>query len=396
MNKAPYYTPEMQRYRDRATSERQNKMMDSLMYDITDLFNRANLNEKEIIMLQERFEVSEHYREETYDEIRAEIVKLKQEIESLQKPGILYNKTYYPQEMNTKDAIDESERALLDKQHDLIMLPYSLFSSSKLFMFDNINNEYIIPRQLKYSVTPAADGISIRENDFLDAVTPDNSRIWLRTHEFFAGLKNEVEATIVLKLPEDVILANDINTIFLHPFPLNSIDIMNVEFRMNGGWATIPGFQPVEKAGNSKFCFPNLEAQEIRVTLRQRHYMEKSGRQIFHIGLRELGVYNNDYQTGVGRFNIPMKLNKTFVNKEILEIKPIFQNASALFNDDNRLVTFKVYEVKDDGTESYISDTLPIRTSSNNLVLKGSVLFDNHNRITPTIKRVEVSYKGDA
>ena len=398
MNKAPYYQPHIARYRDKATSTKNNLMMEDLMYDITDLFNQTNKHRQEIDTLRERFEIAEHYSQEHIDQLTATIQKLQEDVYALQHPGHTYIKTYYPQDMNVDGILDTSEQALLDTQHDLIMLPYSAFSSSKLFVFDEINNEYIVPYQLKYEVLPAADGFNIRENSLLDAIIPDEFKLWHRRYEYFSGFMNDVEAQVIIHLPEDTISNKDVNTIYIHPFPLNSIDIMNVEYRMNGNWTTIPGFQPVMEADNSKFCFPELEARSIRITLRQRHYVEKSGRQIFHMGLREVGVLNNDYQTGIGRFNVPVKFNETFTNKEILGVNAIFSNASALslYQKDSRLATFKVYEVNSDGSESYLSDTFPIRTTKNEIVLKGTVSFDNYTRITPTIERVEVSYKGDS
>lgn len=398
MNQAPYYTPHIARYRDKAASSKNNAMMEDLMYDITDLFNQANTHDKEIRMLKERFEVANHYGQEHIDQLLSLITKLEEDIFTLKSPGQEYIKTFYPHDMSVADIRDESERALIDTQHDLVMLPYSSFSSSKLFIYDDINDEYIVPRQLEYEVIPAADDLNIHENDLIDALTPDANKIWHRKYEYFTGTKTEVTAQVIIHLPEDIISNKDINTIYLHPFPLNSVDIMDVEYRMNGEWTSIPGFEPVHRADNTKFCFPELEARSIRFTLRQRHYVEKAGRQIFHMGLREIGILNNDYQTGIGRFTIPVKFNETFINKEILGVEAAFSNTSALslFREDSRLATFKVYEVNSDGSESYLSDTFPIRTTKNEIVLRGTVSFDNYARITPTIKKVTVTYKGDS
>lgn len=398
MNKAPFYAPHISRYRDRAPSEKNNKMMNDLMYDITELFNQANEQNATIDSLREQFEVASYYNQEHIDKLQSQITKLQEDTIALQSPGKEYIKTYFPQDMNVDGIRDESEMALIDKQHDIVMLPYSMFSSSKLYIHDELNNEYILPKQLKFSISPLADGFNIKENDFTNALAPDDYKLWHRKYEYFSGLKNEVEAQIELDLPEDIISNKDVNTIYIHPFPLNSIDIMNVEYRLNGEWRSVPGFQPVIEADNTKFCFSELEMRSVRITLRQRHYVEKSGRQVFHMGLREVSILNNDYQNGIGRFNIPVQFNETFINKEILNVKPTFSNADALslYKEDSRLATFKVYEVNSDGSETYLSDTFPVRTTKNALVLKGTIAFDKYTRITPTISKVEVAYKGDA
>lgn len=398
MNKAPFYTPHISRYRDRAPSDKSNKMMNELMYDITELFNQANHQNLWIDTLKEQFEVMAHYNQEHVDKLQSTIQKLQEDVTALQSPGKEYVKTYFPQDMNTDGIKDQSEIALIDKQHDIVMLPYSMYSSSKLYIHDEINNEYILPKQLKYEVQPLADGFNIRENDFSNALIPDEFKLWHRKYEYFSGLKNEVEAQIIIDVPEDIISNKDVNTIYIHPFPLNSVDIMNVEYRMNGEWKSIPGFQPTIEADNTKFCFSELEMRSVRITLRQRHYVEKSGRQVFHMGLREVSILNNDYQNGIGRFNIPVQFNETFINKEILDVKATFSNAGALslFQEDSRLATFKIYEVNSDGSETYLSDTFPIRTTKNAVVLKGTIAFDKYTRITPTISKVEVAYKGDA
>lgn len=398
MNQAPFYTPHESRYRDRAESSKGNKMMNALMHDITELFNQANAQNTSIETLKEQFEVMSYYNQEHIDKLQAYIQRLEEDVTSLQSPGKTYVKTYFPQDMNTDGIKDDSEKALIDRQHDLVMLPYSMFSSSKLYVYDELNDEYILPQQLRFDIEPLADGFNIRENDFKNALVPDEFLLWHRKYEYFSGLKNDVEAKVIVHLPEDIISNKDVNTIYIHPFPLNSIDIMNIEYRMNGEWTTVPGFKPTLEADNTKFCFSELEVRSLRITLRQRHYVEKSGRQVFHMGLRELSVLNNDYQNGIGRFNIPVQFNETFINKEILDVKATFSNESALslHQEDSRLATFKIYEVNSDGSETYLSDTFPIRTAKSQIVLKGTIAFDKYTRITPTISKVEVTYKGDA
>jgi hypothetical protein len=398
MTNAPYYEKSTVRFRDAAESEKFNDHIEEVFYDLTELFNMANEQERDIQTIRSFHEVGSHFAQEQMDQMKRELAALKEDLSAVQRPGQEYTKMLFPADAAPDETVDEYERALIDTQHDVITLPFSSFSSSKLYLYDELNHEYIVPNTLQYDVTPHVDNLIIKETDFIHAITPDEFAFWHRQYTYFSGLKDQVEAQITIKLPDNIISNRDVNTIYIHPFPLNTMDIMNVEYQLDGGWRTIPGFKPIEEAGNVRLCFSPLEMSDVRVTLRQRHFITKGNQQIFHMGLRELGVSHNDYQVGVGRFDIPVEFNTAFSNKEIISIKPIYLNEETLSvnQKSTRLLTFKVYEVDDNGNLIYLNDTFPIQIKKRKILLKGVLSFDQNTRSAPTLSGIELTYKGDS
>jgi hypothetical protein len=398
MSNAPFSSKSKVRYRDTAESGKYNDHIDEVFYDLTELFNLSNEQEREIETMRQFFEVGSHFAQEQMDQMKRELQALKEDLSAVQRPGLEYVKMLFPSDARPDVEVDEYERALIDTQHDVITMPYSTYSSSKLYIHDDLNQEYTVPNTLKYDITPKADNLTIKENSLLDAITPDEFTFWHRQYTYFSGLKDSVEAKISIKLPDNIISNRDVNTIYIHPFPMNTMDIVDVEYQLDGGWRTIPGFKPIENAGNVKFCFSPLEMSEVRITLRQRHFVVKGNQQIFHMGLRDIGISHNDYQVGVARFEIPVEFNDAFTNKELLDIKPVYFNEGTLsvHQKNTRLLTFKVYEVDENGKLHYLNDTFPIQVKQKRILLKGVMSFDQNTRSAPTLTGVELTYKGDS
>jgi hypothetical protein len=398
MTNAPYYQKQTVRFRDAASSGKFNDHIDEVFYDLTELFNAANHQEQDLQTIREFHEVGSHFAQEQMDQMKRELTALMEDLSAVQSPGQEYTKKLFPADARPDETVNEDERALIDTQHDIITLPFSSYSSSKLYLYDELNAEYIVPNTLQYDVTPHADNLIIKETDFMSAITPDEFKFWHRQYTYFSGLKDFVEAQVTIKLPDEIISNRDVNTIYIHPFPLNTLDIVNVEYQLDGGWRTIPGFQPIEEAGNVRFCFSSLEMSDIRITLRQRHFITKGSQQIFHMGMREIGVSHNDYQVSVGRFEIPVEFNQAFSNKEITNIQPVYMNEETLSVNQKgtKLVTFKIYEVDDNDNLLYLNDTFPIQVKNNKILLKGVLSFDQNTKSAPTISAVELTYKGDS
>lgn len=398
MTHAPFYSGQSERFRSKAESSRYNQHVDETLYDITELCNIANELEREQERTRAFFEVGSHFAQEQMDQMKRELQTLQEDMTALQRPGKEYIKVLLPSDARHDSSVDDYERALIDLQHDIITLPFSSYSSSKLYIHDDIDSEYIVPNTLRYDITPKADGITIKENDFIDALTPDDTKFWHRSYTYFSGLKDSVDAQIIVELPEDIISNRDVNTIFIHPFPLNTMDIMNVEYQLDAGWKSVPGFKPIENAGNVKFCFPPTEIRQIRVSLRQRHFVTKGNQHTFHMGIREIGVSHSDYQLEVARFEIPVSFNNAFLTKEILDIQPVYQNEQALsvYQKETKLTSFKVYEIGENGKERYLNDTFPVQVREKKILIKCLIAFDPNTRTAPAIRGIELTYKGDS
>lgn len=398
MSRTPLSDPSIVRFRDVADSHKQNVHTEDVFYDLLELYNVINAGEKQFNELREFHEVASHFGLEEIDQLKREIDMLKEDISALQKPGIEYTKTIPVTSINIDENAEEYERCVIDRQHDIVHLPNWGISQSKLFLYDDANDEYIIPNTIKYSVLPEIEDLTIQENDFMNCITPDEFSFWHRKYTYLAGLKSSAQAIVQVDLPDEIISSRDVNTIYIHPFPLNTMDILNVEYKLDGGWRTVPGFKHTENIGNMKFCFSPLEMKSIRLTLRQRHFVRKGNKDVFHIGLRQIGVEFTDYQNDIGRFEVPVEFSRNFVKKEIIGINPIFKNEEALsiHQEGVRLASFKIYELDDRGRANYLNDTFPVQVKERRVLLKGLLNIDRNTKATPALTGVEIVYKGDS
>ncbi len=398
MSQGPSYQPKGVRFRGAADSGDFNDHSQQVFFDLTELFNRANKQKQDLLELRSFHEIGSHFAQQQLDVMNRELLSLREELAAVQDPGKTYKKTLFVTHMRTDDSVTEYERASIDVQHDTVTLPYANEHGSKLYLYDGVNNEYIIPNTLGFKVEPKADGSIIKENSFYNALTPDESTFWHRQYTYFSGMKSEVECQVTLTLPDDIISSRDVNTVFIHPYPLRTIDIRNVEYRMDGAWKPVPGFKPTDDVGNFKLCFSPTSMKEVRITLRQRYFIQKGNKNIFHIGIREIGVAYHDYQSGIGRFEIPVEFNRAFSKKEIVNIVPVYQNEESLstFQSNTRLLAFKVYEVDDNGKIRYLNDAFPIQVRQSRILIKCIMSLDKNTRATPMLKAVELLYKGDS
>ncbi|WP_421021362.1 hypothetical protein, partial [Klebsiella pneumoniae] len=93
-----------------------------------------------------------------------------------------------------------------------------------------------------------------------------------------------------------------------------------------------------------------------------------------------------------------VSFSNAFLTKEILDIQPVYQNKEALsvYHKETKLTSFKVYEIGENGKERYLNDTFPIQVREKKIVIRCLVSFDPNTRTAPTLKGVELTYKGDS
>jgi hypothetical protein len=396
MAHAPLYRPHEVRFRDGTSSHKQNEHTQQVFYDLTELCNLANLQQKTLDELEQLFSIHTYFHHQRMESLTQELQELKEIVSGLQTAGNVYTKQIAANMMRTAGDGAQMEKATVDALHNIVTLPTSGSSHSKVYLHDKINDEYIVPNTLQYELIPGADGSEVIDNDFMNALTPEGNKIWLRRYRLNHNI-TKATCDIIITLPDDIISSRDVNTIYLHPFPLFGVNIESLEYRLNGGWQPIPGFTPVKRAGNMKYCFGALAMSQIRIRLSQETFIEEGGYNFFYLGLKDIGVFYEDYQSGVGRFEIPVSFHSKFKRKEIQGITPVYQNEKALsLHQGTRLATFKVYEVSEDGSLRYLNDTFPIPFTQNNILIKAILNVDRMTQTTPELTRIDITYKGDA
>ena len=120
----------------------------------------------------------------------------------------------------------------------------------------------------------------------------------------------------------------------------------------------------------------------------------ENGKQLFYLGLRNVGIYNLTYRNTRGDLTVPVVFDDAR-NREIVSIIPRFKNEQALSDttpEKRSVFNCGVYQV-DQGNLTFIKDTLPIITTSENIVLKVSLNCDPNNEAAPALEAIELEYR---
>lgn len=392
-------------YRGGASSETFNKTVEESFYDLNNLFNLLSDQDAAVTEAQSIFSVQTTFQQIRMDTLQAEIDTLKGQLEDLQAATSGYKETLGVGKVTLDATLDSSQLASIDAQYNVITLPVSGDMTSKVYLYDGALKQAFQPSTLKVAVEPAADGTTIVETDAKRAFDGDANTYWHRKYYFAHDDSTaSVTAEVTVTLPYDIISNRDINMIYLNPFPLNTLIIDKVEYRLNGDWTLLPGFPtdqlgnpvPYQNTGYLKFHFPSVPMSEVRITVRQPHWVMEGNQKVFHVGLQEVGVFYVGYQTGVGKFQIPLVLRGKAGSHMITGIVPNFVNDGALSDKtDNKtsLFSYTVYQVDATGALTYTKDSLPIVVSTDTIMIKISIFRDPQTQATPALESITIKYQ---
>lgn len=394
-------------FRSPASSTQYNEMHQQTLDDIITLFDTANQLERELTKAQEAFELVNRFQHMHIRELENRVYQLEEDIRRLQRQT--GKKTLYvlANQMMVSSQVPAQERAYLDTTYEVAHLPITGKSVSKVYIYDEVTQQIAIPSSLKVEVLPKEkNGWRIEENSPLLALNGNNHTFWHR--KVIMPLEDNpskpVTCEFIITLPDTIIANREVNTITINPFPLHSLRIDKIEYRMDGDWTLLPGWEvdpdthkPIPKsyAGNLKFCFPDTAMSQIKITMTQFNWFEENHQKVYHFGLQEVGVFYNDYQSQMGRIEIPVTLAVDSQNRLITGLHPIFTNASALSDpsDFSSVFTYNFYTVDDYGQIHYTKDRFPILVSGSQLLIKATIHRDPYNGAVPTLKGIELTYE---
>jgi len=219
-------------------------------------------------------------------------------------------------------------------------------------------------------------------------VDPNSTKFWLRK-----VIKNQPEdeiCTITIDIPESIITSRDINYITLSPYPAGMVDIVKIEYQKEGNnYSEIPN-SAVNNATNSAFIFPIIGTRQIRITLKQKHYIINNSSYVYYLGIRQLGIYNLTYKYDRADLKIPILFPDNQV-RQILKVKPIFANESVLTDtteDKKSIFNYGFYNISG-GSLELISDLI----TSNQILMKVSLGSDPINHVAPALIGIELTIR---
>lgn len=405
MSNIPSFKTRTIKYRTGADSHQQNLTTEDMLYDLNNIFNLVNEQEALLTNAKEVLSVEKKYQSIRVEQLERQLADTHALYEALQSGHGRYAKKVFPSSFATDESANDLEKAEVDTYHSLTTLPVIGKIQSKVYLFDEVTKEVVLPDSLRVLVEPAADGLNVIDNNVFNAFNGDNQEIWARKYYFpINDPTTEVSTTITVTLPDNIISNRDINTMILHPFPLSTVDIDAIEYRLDGGWKLIPGWPkdsadnplPLKDAANLKLCFQSLPMSQVRIKLTQRNFIIEGHKKVFYVGAQEIGILHSNYQSKVGRFMVPMTLGGILPSKMIVKVIPHFKNADALSDKTEAKLSvfnYAIYTVDKTGEVEYTRDTLPIVVEHANIVIKASINIDEQTGTTPALECVEVVYE---
>jgi hypothetical protein len=394
-------------FRTPTSSNAYNQQTEDLFNDIMELYDTTNELKNNLDTSNKAFELSGRFQHLHAQKLEHRIQQLEEELEKIR--GGESTKTIHLFMENMREDITAPiyERAYVDASSEVLHLPITGKSVSKVYMYDEVTKEIHVPDEVKAEAFPASkNGWRIEENSPLQAFNGDNHRYWHRkvVMPLEDTPKESVQTELIVTLPETIISNRDVNTIYVKPFPVHSIQVDKVEYRLEGDWKLIPGWEvdesnnpiPRNYAGNEKLCFPDTSMSQLRITMTQHHWFEEEHKKVYHFGLQEVGVFYTDYQSIIGRFDIPVTLQGEAGTNVIQSIKPVFKNEQALSDtseEKNSVFSYTIYTVDEFGEAHYAKDTFPVLATSNQLIVKAAIHKDPYNNVTPALERIDLVYE---
>lgn len=399
------------KFRGSLSSGDYNTLQEDIFFDLGNMFNLVNSFDQTLIETSECSVIDNTYTQMRLNSLEAMNLKLQTEVESLKSTG-MKRKFLFPVDMNNNK--DSEYPAHINKQYDQVNIrAYSTIS--KLYLYDKLTGTVTIPDTLKVNIEPKADESTIIDSNFNNAFNGVVNEYWYR--KVINNNMDTAVATIEITLPDDIISNRDVNTIELSPFPYGSLEVMAIEHQLNGNWEIAPGFKShknavvrkykdnynnnaeeiyVKNAENIKLNFRNTAMSKVRITLRQKSYVEEQGNRVFYLGLKSLNIscdiVSDEYCEFYSEIEFP---DAQDIPKMVTGIIPNFNNAHALSDsstDKKSLISYEFYSINEYGEREYVKNTFPILVDKNKYHLVARVHYDVISNTNPALHTLEVLY----
>lgn len=400
--------------REISDSHKLNQMQEQVFNDILDLFNKANTLQKEMYEMNVAANIESTCYAKRLEETLTKLSLIEEQYDNLLlAPEDFRTITRYAIDA-TVDELSPFSAVIDSNTNDIIANIISSISKTRLY--DDTYDETLIPPSLKIYVGPDSFNtdnehiLTIEDSDISNSLDGNISTVWFRrivTDTSVESIENEV----VIGLPEDIITSRMVNQIIISPYPSGYVDIMNVEYKTNGAWQTIPGLEyhtcyseeeyedifgnkytrgVIKNAPNIKLNFKPIQTNQIRIKLRQRNYEydAQNNRRVWYLGIRDLDVNYNRYTKDHSEFDMVFDFTETDKNIKIYDTEIFCNN-----NIDSSVLEniYKEYYYYDaDGNTHKVSDSLPFILTGHKLMVR----FTIEGTIdTPNINKCSVKYK---
>lgn len=400
--------------REISDSHKLNQVQEQVFNDILDLFNKANSLQKEMYEMNMAANIESTCYAKRLEETLTRLSLIEEQYNNLLlAPEDFRSITKYALDA-TVDELSPFSAVIDTNTNDITANIIS--SVSKTRIYDETYDETLMPPSLKIYIGPDSFNtdnehiLTIEDSNISNALDGNISTVWFRRIATDTSVEN-IENEVVIGLPEDIITSRMVNQIILSPYPSGYVDIMNIEYKTNGAWQTIPGLEyhscyseeeytdifnnkytrgVIKNSPNIKLNFKPIQTNQIRIKLRQRNYEydAQNNRRIWYLGIRDLDVNYNRYTKDHSEFDMVFDFPETDKNIKIYDTEIFCNN-----NIDSAVLEniYKEYYYYDaDGNTHKVSDTLPFILNGHKLMVRFTI---EGTTDTPNINKCSVKYK---
>ena len=401
------------KYRGKMNSHALNEMQSEAFADILDLFNKANALQKAVYEMNMANNIESMCYTRRLNDTILELNQLRDKYNNLTAS---LNDYRYLTRYAYQAIIDNDDYAASVDASTNDVIAHIASSNSKTRLYDSTYDETLIPPSLQTYIGPdsfrvGGDIYSIEDTDIKNAFDGNNSSVWLRK-VITSQSVDQIENEIVIGLPEDIITSRLVNEIVIHTFPVGYVDVMDVLYKSNGAWRQIPGFKQhdgceehkvvdmfgnastyfsIDDAGNLRFNFQDLQTNQIKIKLRQRHYEtdHENARRIWYLGLRDVDIIYNVYTRDHSEFSVVFDFPEVNHNIKIYDTEVFFNNDNVT-NDKNFGVTKEYFYFDANGNAHKNPATCPFILQGHKVMVKFTI---EGTQITPNIHKCKIKYK---
>lgn len=280
------------------SSEFINKMQNNITYDINKLYQIATEHGVNIPKSQDALLRENYFLQKKLIELETRVSALENPLNILEKLFTNSDNVSYQLDPTNDKYVIENPLSV-DIQHRVTELPISS-NTSKVHLLDS-KNKVFIPKSLDVDVYEN-NTLLQTNNDVKNMFNKSDKDIWMHTTET-ANTVTSMDYRIDVKLPQNIINHQKVNTIALHPAPSFSFSITNIEYKdASGNYHTIETFprdsdmnlKPLTSTSDVKFVFPDIETTEVRIHINQPNYFDESTRK-FVVGFQEIDISYTRY-----------------------------------------------------------------------------------------------------
>ena len=400
--------------REISSSHDLNEVQQQVFNDILDLFNKANTLQKEMYEMNMAANIESTCYARRLEQTDTELQLLKERYDNLLlSPTDYRTVTKYPLDA-TVDELSPFAATIDTNSNNITSNTISCVSKTKLY--DETYDENLIPPSLKLYIGPDSFNtdnehiLLMEDSDISNAIDGNISTVWSRRILTDTSIES-VENEVVIGLPEDIITSRMVNQITLSPYPSGYIDVMAIEYKTNGAWRSVPGFEyhscyskenytdmfnnsyergVIKNSPNIKLNFKPIQTNQIRIKLRQRNfeYDAQNNRKVWYLGIRDLDINYNRYTKDHSEFDMVFDFPETDKNIKIYDTEIFCNN---LIDSSVLEHIYKEYYYYDaSGNTHKISDSLPFILQGHKILVRFTI---EGSTDTPNINKCSIKYK---